>query len=93
MSQTIRTMVPRHQPDHHVERVNAEVLLCLPDQSKAIFLNHTAALLWDLCDGQRSVADIVGLLGAAFPQDRGQVARDIQDALRLLEEHGALVLL
>ena len=38
-----------------MEVVEGEVLLYHPQQTRAVYLNPTAAVVWGLCDGSRSV--------------------------------------
>lgn len=60
------------------------MLLYSRDKTQAVFLNATAALIWRLCDGQRSVAVIRSLLQEAYPQAADEVAQDLRVALEHL---------
>lgn len=40
-------------------------------------LNPVAALIWELCDGAHSPADIADLLGEIFEAEREEVAADV----------------
>jgi peptidoglycan/xylan/chitin deacetylase (PgdA/CDA1 family) len=55
-------------------------------------LNPLGALVWSLCDGQRSVEDITALLEEAYGSDRA-VRTGVQQVLGILAGHGALELL
>ena len=62
-----------------------------PQQTRAVYLNPTAALVWGLCDGSRSVHEIIRILGESYPEavapDRGRVS-----TLNQLHESGVLVI-
>ena len=49
-----------------VEEMGEEILLYRPTTHKAIHLNGTAAAIWKLCDGTRTVKDLVACLEAAL---------------------------
>ncbi len=53
---------------------------------RATYLNETAAIIWKLCDGNRSGEEIVALLAKEFPEVaatmEGDVARDDRPADR-----------
>jgi len=82
--------VPKPTPDCRLERLENEALLYCPATTKTVFLNETAALVWDLCDGARTVDEIVGLLRDAYPEAADTLAADVEDALRRFGECGAL---
>lgn len=60
-----------------------------PDEGRALYLNETASLVWRLCDGERSVADIEALLRDAFP-DATELPADVDVAIGFLVDHGFL---
>ena len=81
--------VPRRVEGYAIEQLDSEVLLYDPRRTAVIYLNATALLVWQLCDGRRSSADIVDLLAAAF-HDSPQVPVDVAAALALLSGQGVL---
>ena len=81
--------VPRRAEGYAVEQLDSEVLLYDPRRTAVIYLNSTALLVWQLCDGRRSSADIVDLLARAF-HDSPQVPDDVADALESLAGQGVL---
>jgi hypothetical protein len=85
-------MAPLNQsPGLVVEEMNEEVLLYRPTTHKAIHLNPMAATIWKLCDGTRTVKDLVDCLGAAFPAANSSIAHDVQEAIDQLLREGALI--
>ena len=61
-----------------------------PGQTTIMYCNSTASLIWGLCDGQRTVQDIIDLLGAAYEQATAAVAVDVQATLEQFHQHGAI---
>lgn len=59
-------------------------------ETKAIFFNQTASLVWHLCDGQRTAAEIATLLTDAFPDADDSIDEDVMDALSRFLEHGCI---
>src|SRR5688572_21355604 len=53
----------READDVVVVEVENEVLVYDKNTNKAFNLNETSALIWELCDGQRSVTEISRTLG------------------------------
>ena len=44
-------------------------------------LNEVGARVWDLCDGNRSVADIAGALAAEYEAPEDVILRDVVELL------------
>ena len=57
----------------------------------AVFVNQSAAILWELCDGQRSLGEVKKLLKDAYPEAKSEIEEDINQSVSLLVEHGALL--
>lgn len=55
------------------------------------YLNHTAALVMDLCTGRNSLAEIVTLVGAAYGLPR-KPAREVGALVRQLAGEGLIAL-
>jgi hypothetical protein len=71
------------------QKLDDEIVLFDPDQTQALCLNATASLIWGLCDGATTVAEMVQLLRDAFP-DAPDLAKDVCEALDLFSEHHAI---
>jgi len=84
------TNVPTKAPDRRVERLGQEVLLYCAGTAQTVYLNETAALVWELCDGTRTVEQIENLLLGAYPEAAGRIPTEVAQALRKLDESGAL---
>jgi hypothetical protein len=84
---------PRRQRDYRLERLGDELLLYHPGRTKLLYCNPTASVVWQLCDGTRTVAEIVAVLVAAYPEAAADIPDDVAGALRTFYAHGALELL
>jgi hypothetical protein len=82
---------PRQALDFRLEQLDGELLLYHPGQTTIMYCNPTASLIWGLCDGQRSVQDIIALLSAAYEQAGAAVAADVEATLEQFYQHGAIV--
>jgi len=57
--------------------------------TKSIRLNETASIIWDLCDGERTIAQIITLLAASFPDEADRILEDVEATLRRFTDEGA----
>lgn len=81
---------PVQNADYQLEELDGELLLFHPGQTTIIACNPTASLIWHLCDGQRTTAEIIGLLQTAFPEAAETIPAEIDALLRQFNRHGAL---
>jgi hypothetical protein len=73
-----------------MERIDNELLLFDPAQTKILYCNETAALIWELCDGERTGDEIIAMLKEVYPDAGETIARDVETTLRLFSQHGAI---
>lgn len=78
------TKTVRLQPDYLLERIDNEITVYHPALTTSLYLNETGALIWALCDGSRSVTEIIRTLGELYPESREQIARDVTDLVTTL---------
>jgi hypothetical protein len=81
---------PRQKPGFFIEEMDTECLLYRLGTHKAIHLNHSASVIWKLCDGTRTVADIIDLLQGQYPPDTVSIASDVREAIAILVREGAI---
>ncbi|MCB0210703.1 MAG: PqqD family protein [Anaerolineae bacterium] len=84
---------PKRTPDYQLEQIDDELLLFHPSQTSILYCNATASLVWQLCDGQRTVQEIITLLQDAYPDAEDTLAEDIQNSLDQFAQQGAIQLL
>jgi hypothetical protein len=84
-----RAATPRQKAGYETADLDGEFMIYHSGEGRAVYLNETASLVWKLCDGTRSLAAIEALLGDAYPDAEG-LSTDVDDAIRVLLEHGVL---
>ena len=75
---------------YQLEVLDDELIVFHPAGMKVLHSNQSGTLIWQLCDGQRTVADIVALLRAAYPEADAEIETSVQDTLQIFTEHGAI---
>jgi pyrroloquinoline quinone biosynthesis protein D len=69
------------------DEVREEHLLLVPEG--AVRLNPTAAAVLELCDGERTVDDIIGVLTVRY--DGADVSDDVRELVNGMAERGLLI--
>lgn len=87
---TLIDLIPIPSPHIETEVIGNEVLLYHPQQTRAVYLNATAALVWGLCDGKRTVREMVSLIGREYSESRDSLMGDVLITLNELQESGIL---
>ncbi len=82
--------IPKHISDYRLEGFEGELLLYHPVKTQAVYLNETAALIWRLCDGQRSVAEIRSFLRETYLKDADKIDQDLITTLDRFSGCGAI---
>ena len=81
---------PSQKTGYSLELIDDELLLFHPGQTTIIYCNQTASLVWQLCDGNRTIQEIITLLQTAFPEAKASIASDVEAALQDFVQHGAI---
>lgn len=82
--------VPAPATDEHTAFLDDEAVVYLVDSARSVLLNRSAAVIWSLVDGFRTVAGIVDEVVARYAIDRHRVSHDLDDSLTALEGLGLL---
>ncbi len=82
---------PIRKPDLLSEDLGEELLICEPEDRIIHVLNATARLLWELCDGHHTLADMENAVREKFraPEEH-DVGGDILQTLQELSARGLL---
>lgn len=88
-------MVPLEaRPSQHqgfkVEELDGETILYHDTLKQMIYLNDSASTVWHLCDGRRSVGEIIDILGDVYSEVGQSIALDVKEAIDSLAREGAL---
>jgi hypothetical protein len=71
--------------------LGGKIVLYNPDAREVSVLNATAAVVWELCDGETPMADAVDRLKARFRSaETRDVEADVTKVLRTLSQRGLL---
>lgn len=84
--------VPVPSTEFTLEQLDNELLLYHPSKTLTVYMNETATLVWQLCDGKRTVGEIVQQLQEAYPEAAGGMESDVEHALAVFSEHGAITI-
>ncbi len=87
-----RTSKPKREPDYRLEMIDGELLLYHLNETKILYCNQTASLIWQLCDGQKTVGEIASLLQEAYPEAAEAIAADLQATLQQFLAHNSISL-
>ena|SRR5579884_2630830 len=85
------TARPRPSPNVQIDVIDGEIVLFHVARLEVLHLNRSATLIWHLCDGQRTVAEIRAILSDMYPEAAPQIERDVAHTVRVLQEKGALL--
>jgi len=86
------TRKPIRKADFRSDTVDNEVILYFPGGSRFLYLNNTAAILWEQSSGDLTAAEIIEGLQAAFPQNADQIESDVRETLQSFIRHGCITL-
>jgi hypothetical protein len=85
-----KAFVPIQVNGFQIENLDGEIVLLHPARNIIVYSNQTGALIWQLCDGRRSVDEIVEILSAAYPESKTEIAVDVPQTIQKLLAQGAL---
>lgn len=88
---TMVDLVPRPAADLETDVIEGEVLLYEPQQTRAVYLSPTAALVFGLCDGKRSVREIIRVLSECY-DGTASLSDDVLTTINELRESGVLAI-
>lgn len=87
-----RDLRPHQREGFLLEEMDGELMLYSVATTTIIALNRSAALIWELCRGQYTVAEIGAALADAYPESAEGIAQQVAVTLAQLEAHGAIEL-
>lgn len=68
----------------YLESIDDELLLYHPEHARALYLNDTAALVWQMCDGRDRIIDIIEILKDSFPESAEVIPDEVEETLKKL---------
>lgn len=82
-------LIPKRDPSCDDEVLDGEIVLYCSTVAKAVYLNASAALVWQLIDGYRSIREIETLLTGAYPE-AATLREDLMETVQTLQEQGVI---
>ncbi len=86
-------LIPVPIADLKTEVIEGELLLYDPQQTKAVYLNSSAAVIWNLCDGHRTTQEIIQLISDGYPDAKANLPEEVLTTLQQLYENRVLATL
>jgi Coenzyme PQQ synthesis protein D (PqqD) len=90
MTDLISASRPVRADGVEVIRRDGQAYLQRKGDERVYALNDTAFALWELCDGETAVSEMVQAVDDLFAAPRGDLARDVLSALQELSTDGLL---
>ncbi len=84
--------VPLPDKEFTLEELDNELLLYHPAKTTTVYMNQTASIIWRLCDGERTVNEIISLIKDSYPEAGSGVEQDVEATLKMFSDHGAISL-
>ena len=78
----------QRRQDNIWQDIGGEVVILDEDGTQVCLLNETAALIWTLADGTRTIAEIAGDLCERFHVSPQEAAADVREFGAQLQEAG-----
>ena len=75
-----------------LERMDDEITVYHPILATSLYLNETGALIWELCDGKRSIVEMTDILSELYPGNKEQISDDVYSLVTRLVENKIAVL-
>ena len=61
---------PTQNPNYELTVLDDELILFSVSHEKAIYLNHTAQIIWKLCDGDTPVFELIKILRERYVDEK-----------------------
>ncbi len=82
--------IPIQNPNYVLDRQENEYQLLDIDQQTSIFINESASLIWQLCNGEQTVSQIKTMIKDSYPDMADTIDEGVDQTVEMLESHQAL---
>ena len=83
---------PARNVSCRMEELDDEVLLYNPANNKTLYINKSASIIWQLCNGEQSVAEIIKMIQDAYPGNEEELQKDIMATMKELADNEAVTI-
>jgi len=84
--------IPVPDKEFTLEELDNELLLYHPTKTTIVYMNQTASIIWRLCDGKRTVFEIIDLINSSYPEVGARTREDVEATLKTFSDHGAITI-
>lgn len=81
---------PVRNDECRMEELDDEILLYHPGNSKTLYINKSASIIWQLCNGEHTVAEMIQMIAEAYPAASDGLEQDVMDTLERLADNQAI---
>src|SRR6267142_5238292 len=81
---------PKRRENLNYRTIDGETLILNREEGRLHQLNQTASVIWDCCDGNSNLADIVDRLAGVYEVDSNTARRDVEEVLSNLRSSNLL---
>lgn len=85
-------LVPTRRPSVHFEILDDEAVVYDRQGKRAVYLSETATLIWQMCDGDRTIDEIRMILSVQYPESASRIAGDVNEAIEHMSAERIIVL-
>lgn len=78
--------IVRLKPGFFLERMDDEIVVYHASLTTSLYFNETGALVWQLCDGKRTVGQIIDVLCRMYPDSAGRIGPEVTALIASLIE-------
>ena len=91
-NQELFSKKPKTSNDYKLEEIDGELLAYSPATTRSIYLNPSASIIWLMCNGEHSVAEMIDALKEEYPDAADSIEDDVISTIETLRENQAISL-
>ena len=88
----VTSPIPQHDDEYFLEELDGEILLYHAGKTETLYMNESAAIIWYLCNGERSEQAIVDLLSESYPDQCDSLAAEVRESLEAFVDFGGITM-
>ncbi len=89
---SLQDKTPKTIDDFNLEEIDGEILLYSPASTRSIYLNPSASVIWQLCNGEATIGEITQALSERFPDAADSIGTDVVETIQTFLDNEAITL-